>query len=426
MHHFSYKNGELHAEGVPLKRIAEAVGTPFYCYSTATIERHYRVFKESFPSTRTLVAYSVKSNSNLSVIRTLAQCGAGADIVSEGELRRALAAGVPADKIVFSGVGKTAAEMAAALDAGIYQFNVESEPELLVLNEVATSKNTSAPITLRVNPNVDAKTHDKITTGKSENKFGIPWAEARRVYREAGSLPGIKIVGVDVHIGSQITELTPFKEAFSRAVDMAVLLRADGHAVERLDLGGGLGIPYAQTNENLPPTPREYGAMIENLTGGLDLELIFEPGRMIVGNAGCLVSKVIYVKQGAGRRFLILDSAMNDLIRPALYDAFHDIVPVDEPSHGATILPFDVVGPVCETGDTFAQDRYLPDIKPGALVGIMSAGAYGAVQASEYNTRPLIPEVLVKDDQMAVVRKRPTIDEILNREPIASWLQNEP
>ncbi len=422
MHHFSYKDGQLHAEDLPISAIADEVGTPFYCYSTATIERHYRVFKESFPQTKTLVAYSIKSNSNLSVIRTLANCGAGADIVSQGELERALAAGVPADKIVFSGVGKTASEMASALDAGIYQFNVESEPELQLLNEVAVSANRTAPITLRVNPDVDAKTHAKITTGKSENKFGVPWNQARRIYRDADEMPGIRVVGVDVHIGSQITDLTPFKDAFGRAVEMARLLRGDGHAIERLDLGGGLGIPYRQSNETVPPTPSEYGAMVEDLTKGLDLELIFEPGRMIVGNAGCLISRVLYVKNGSDRNFLILDAAMNDLIRPALYDAHHDIVPIKEPAANATNLPFDVVGPVCETGDTFAKDRYLPDIKPGDLVGFMSAGAYGAVQSSEYNSRPLVPEVLVKGSNMAVVRRRPTLKEMLSREPMADWL----
>jgi len=421
MHHFQYVDGVLHAEDVSVPRIAQQVGTPFYCYSTATLKRHFRVFRQAFQAPDTLVAYSVKANGNLSVIRTLADEGAGADVVSGGELRRALAAGVPGKKIVFSGVGKTAEEMADALEAGIYQFNVESEPELDLLNMVAQSKGCTAPITLRVNPDVDAGTHAKITTGRAENKFGIAWESARSVYARAALLDNIKVVGVDVHIGSQITDLNPFEAAFSRAVELVKCLRAEGHEISRLDLGGGLGIPY-RTSEETPPLPSAYGAMIEKLIAGLEVQLIFEPGRLIVGNAGILVSRVLYVKEGVNRRFLILDAAMNDLIRPALYDAHHDIVPVQEPLAGAIRLPFDVVGPVCETGDTFARERPLPPLDAGSLVAILSAGAYGAVQASEYNTRPLAPEILVAGGQMAVVRARPSYEEMLARDHIADWL----
>lgn len=422
MHHFQYRDHRLYAEDVSVADIAAEVGTPFYCYSSATLVRHFDVFRDAFKSSDTLVAYSVKANSNLSVIRTLAAAGAGADVVSGGELRRALAAGVPGEKIVFSGVGKTADEMAAALDAGIYQFNVESEPELELLNQVAGAKSCAAPITLRVNPDVDAKTHAKITTGKAENKFGIAWERAREVYARAGAMAHIQVVGVDVHIGSQITDLTPFETAFGKTVELVKTLRGDGHAINRLDLGGGLGIPYQASNEAVPPLPSAYGAMIERLVDGLGVQLIFEPGRLIAGNAGILVSKVLYVKQGEDRDFLIVDAAMNDLIRPALYDAHHDILAVREPDVGATLLPFDVVGPVCETGDTFAKARMLPPLKAGDLIAFLSAGAYGAVQASEYNTRPMAPEVLVNGERVAVVRARPSYDEMLAREQVATWL----
>ena len=364
MHHFDYTNGVMMAEDIPLTEIAERVGTPFYCYSTATLTRHFKVFREAFGAANTLIAYSIKANSNLAIIKTLADLGAGADVVSEGELRRALAAGVPGDRIVFSGVGKTREEMAAALDAGIYQFNVESEPELDALNEVALSKDQVAPVTFRVNPDVDARTHAKITTGKAENKFGIPWDAARATYARAASLPGIQVVGLDMHIGSQITDLAPFEAAFAKAVEMVEMLRAEGHTIDRLDLGGGLGIPYQHQGET-PPHPDQYAQLIRSLTDGLGVQLVFEPGRMIVGNAGVLASRVIYVKYGTERNFLILDAAMNDLIRPALYDAHHDFLPVVEPSDTATISPFDVVGPVCETGDTFARDRDLPGLESG-------------------------------------------------------------
>ncbi len=422
MHHFTYRNGVLYAEDVAIPDIARAVGTPFYCYSSATLERHFRVFRDAFQTADTLVAYSVKANANLSVIRTLAQAGAGADIVSEGELRRALKAGVPSERIVFSGVGKTRDEMAAALEADIYQFNVESEPELVALNDVARAKGRRAPVTLRINPDVDAGTHEKISTGRAENKFGIAWTQARKAYAAAAALPGIDIVGIDVHIGSQITDLAPFERAFEKVVELVALLRADGHAIRRLDLGGGLGIPY-EAEGTPPPHPDQYAAMIERITKGLNVQLIFEPGRMIVGNAGALISRVLYVKEGIERRFLILDAAMNDLIRPALYGAHHDIVPIREAAAEATKTPFDVVGPVCETGDTFARQRRLPPLHSGDLVAILSAGAYGAVQASTYNSRPLVPEVLVRGEQMAVVRQRPSYEDMMAAEPLAAWLR---
>ena len=377
MHYFHYKEGELFAEDVSLTRIAEEVGTPFYCYSSATLERHYHVFKRAFAGPDTLVAFSTKANSNIAVLKTLANLGSGADIVSGGELHRALAAGIPANRIVFSGVGKTPEEMADALKAGIYQFNVESEPELDALNKVAVSLGVKAPITFRVNPDVDAQTHDKISTGKKENKFGIAWSRARSVYAEAAKMPGIEIKGVDVHIGSQITQLDPFREAFAKVSGLVQDLRNDGHTIERLDLGGGLGIPYDHGNE-FPPHPDEYARMIEEIAAPLNVQLIFEPGRLIVGNAGILVSRVIYVKEGEERRFLIIDAAMNDLIRPALYDAYHGIERVREPQLDEQRLHYDVVGPVCETGDLFAKNRELPPLAQGDLLAILSAGAYGA------------------------------------------------
>ncbi len=421
MHHFEYNNGILCAEDIPIDDIARDVGTPFYCYSSATLERHFRVFAQAFKRPGALIAYSVKANSNLSVVRTLAKAGAGADVVSRGELRRALTAGVAANRIVFSGVGKTREEMAEALEVGIYQFNVESEPELEALSQVSQAMNKMAPITLRINPDVDAGTHEKITTGRAENKFGIAWGKAREIYRDAASLPGLKIVGVDVHIGSQITALDPFEQAFKKVSGLVKDLRADGHDIQRLDLGGGLGIPYASKGK-IPPHPDQYASMIERVTDGLDVQLIFEPGRLIVGNAGLLVSRVIYIKHGENRHFVILDAAMNDLIRPALYDAHHDILPIVEPAQNAVQMPFDVVGPVCETGDRFAQNCNLPPLRSGDLVAIMSTGAYGAVQSCEYNTRPLIPEVMVRGGQMAVIRRRPSYEDMLASEPIADWL----
>ena len=421
MDHFLYRNGILHAEDVPLPQIAEAVGTPFYVYSCATLTRHYRLFEEALAGLDHLVCFAMKSNSNQAVIAHLAGLGAGMDVVSGGEYLRARAAGVPGDRIVFSGVGKTREEMRMALTGGIRQFNVESEPELLALSEVATALGVTAPITVRVNPDVDAKTHEKIATGKSENKFGIPIAKAPAVYAMAARLPGIEVVGIDVHIGSQLTDLEPFRLAYEKVRDLTLRLRADGHAIRRLDLGGGLGIPYERTN-TAPPLPTEYGALIREVFQDLDVEVEIEPGRLISGNAGILVASVIYVKEGEGRDFLILDAAMNDLVRPAMYGAWHDIVPVVEPAPGLDQRPYDVVGPVCETGDTFAKQRHMTPVNPGDLVAFRSAGAYGAVMASEYNTRPLIPEVLVKGDHMAVIRARPTFDEIINRDTVPAWV----
>jgi diaminopimelate decarboxylase len=343
------------------------------------------------------------------------------DVVSVGEYLRARAAGVPGERIVFSGVGKTAGEIRTALEGGIRQFNVESEPELEVLNAVALSLGKVAPITIRVNPDVDAKTHAKIATGKSENKFGIPIARAREVYARAGAMRGLDVIGIDVHIGSQLTELAPFEQAYLKVAELTAVLRADGHDIRRLDLGGGLGIPYERSN-SAPPLPLDYGALIKRTVGHLGCEIEIEPGRLIAGNAGIMVCKVIYVKQGEGRDFLILDGAMNDLIRPAMYDAHHDIVPLLEPEPGAETQPYDIVGPVCETGDTFARQRAMSPLSAGDLIAFRSAGAYGAVMASEYNTRPLIPEVLVKGDQFAVIRPRPTFDEIINRDTIPEWL----
>lgn len=419
MNHFDYKSGELYAEDVPVSRIAADVGTPFYCYASATLERHYRVFSEALPKD-SLVAYALKANSNLAVVKTLAGLGAGTDVVSEGEMRRALAAGVPPERIVFSGVGKSAREIAFALDTGIYQINVESEPELDLLSQIAASKNKTASITLRVNPDVDAKTHAKITTGKGENKFGIPWVKAREAYAHAGRLKGVKVVGVDVHIGSQITDLGPFEEAFVRVIDLVRMLRSDGHEISRVDLGGGLGVPYEAANT--PPSPSAYGKLVSRLLEGLGVRLILEPGRLIVANAGILVAQVLYVKRGLDRNFLILDAGMNDLIRPALYDAHHDMIPVRAPEPGRQRSVYDVVGPVCESTDLFARDRELPAFAAGDLVAILSAGAYGAVQANAYNTRPLIPEVLVKGSRTAVIRPRPSYEAILREDKIPDWL----
>lgn len=421
MDHFLYRDGVLHAEEVSIDQIAAAVGTPFYVYSTATLLRHFQLFDDALEGTDHLVCYAMKAASNQAILKTLARAGAGMDVVSGGEYLRAKAAGVPGEKIVFSGVGKTADEIRTALTGGIRQFNVESEPEMEVINAVALDLGVVAPITIRVNPDVDAKTHAKIATGKSENKFGIPIARASQVYAHAATLPGLKIIGIDVHIGSQLTELEPFRQAYAKVAELTRQLRAEGHDIRRLDLGGGLGIPYTRSNE-APPLPLEYGAMIKETLGDLGCEIEIEPGRLIAGNAGLMVSKVIYVKSGEGRDFLILDGAMNDLIRPAMYEAHHDIVPVLEPTPGVEQHPYDIVGPVCETGDTFAKQRNMPPLTPDDLVAFRSAGAYGAVMSSEYNTRPLIPEVLVNGDQFAVIRERPTFDEIINRDTIPQWL----
>ena len=421
MDHFLYRDGALFAEDVPVAEIAATVGTPFYVYSTATLVRHYRLFDEALAWGPHLVCYAMKAASNQAILRTLAAEGAGMDVVSGGEYARAKAAGVPGERIVFSGVGKTHAEIRNALEGGVRQFNVESEPEMRVISEVAAAMGATAPITVRVNPDVDAKTHAKIATGKSENKFGIPIARARDVYAEAARLPGLKVVGIDVHIGSQLTQLEPFEQAYRKVAELTGVLRADGHEITRLDLGGGLGIPYARSNE-APPLPGDYGDLIRRTVGHLGCEIEIEPGRLIVGNAGILVSQVLYLKNGEGRDFLILDAAMNDLIRPAMYDAHHEIVPVIEPEAAAELRPYDIVGPVCESGDTFAKGRLMPPLAAGDLVAFRSAGAYGAVMASEYNTRPLVPEVLVHGDQFAVIRPRPTFDEIIKRDTIPEWL----
>ena len=422
MDHFLYQNGVLHAEDVAIPEIAAAVGTPFYVYSTATLTRHYQLFDDALQGMDHLVCYAMKANSNQAVLRLMASLGSGVDVVSGGEYRRAKAAGFPGERIVFSGVGKTAEEMELALTGGIRQFNIESEPEMAMLSGIATRLGKTAPITIRINPDVDAKTHEKIATGKSENKFGIPIARASEVYAQAAALPGLEVIGIDVHIGSQLVDLEPFEIAYTKVAELTRTLRDQGHDIRRLDLGGGLGIPYERSNA-APPLPQDYGEVIRRTVGDLGCEIEIEPGRLIAGNAGLLVSKVIYVKSGEGRDFLILDAAMNDLIRPAMYGAWHDIVPVLEAAPGAEMRPFDVVGPVCETGDTFTRNRPLAPVAADDLVAFRSAGAYGAVMASEYNSRPLIPEVLVHEHQFAVIRSRPTFDEMINRDTIPEWLE---
>jgi diaminopimelate decarboxylase len=421
VNHFHYRDGVLHAEDVPVPAIATRVGTPFYCYSTATLKRHYTVFADAFAGMDALVCYALKANSNQAVIRTLAKLGAGADVVSEGELRRALAASVPPEKILFSGVGKTAGEMDFALSAGIHCFNVESEPELELLSARAVAAGRSAPVSLRINPDVDARTHRKIATGKAENKFGIPLRHARDIYRRAAALPGIEIVGVDMHIGSQITELQPFDDAFRLLAELATALKADGHDIRHVDLGGGLGIPY-RTDNTPPPLPDAYAAIVRKNIAPLGLKVMFEPGRLLVGNAGILVSEVIYMKHGDGKDFLIVDAAMNDLVRPTLYDAWHDIRPVVEPVPDAVHRVVDVVGPVCETGDYLALGRDLPALESGDLIAVGTAGAYGAVQAGTYNTRLLVPEVLVDGDRYHVVRPRGSYEELIGLDSLPDWL----
>jgi diaminopimelate decarboxylase len=421
MHHFAYRNGALHAEAVNLAAIAEKVGTPFYCYSSATIERHYRVFAGAFADVPALVCYAMKANSNQAVVATLARLGAGADVVSEGELKRARAAGIAPDKIMFSGVGKTARELALAVDEGILCVNVESESELDILSAIATAKGRTVDISVRVNPDVDARTHAKIATGRAENKFGIPIGRAREVYARAGKLSGIRVAGVDMHIGSQITELQPFDDAFALLSGFVRMLRADGHRIAHVDLGGGLGIPYRDDDEP-PPDPDAYAAVVKRATRDLDCMLIFEPGRLIVGNAGILVTRVLYKKRGEAKTFVIVDAAMNDLVRPTLYGAHHDIRPLAEPAAGARHIVADVVGPVCESGDFLAKNRDLVEPQPGDLLAVMSAGAYGAVHAGTYNTRALVPEVLVREAEWALVRPRLDVDALIGLDRLPPWL----
>ena len=420
MHHFAYRNGVMHAEAVDLIALAEAVGTPFYCYSSATLQRHYEVFAGAFADVDALVCYAMKANSNQAVIATLARLGAGADVVSEGELLRARAAGIPPGKIMFSGVGKTARELALAADQGVLCVNIESEPELELLSSIAAAKDRTAAISIRVNPDIDPKTHAKIATGKAENKFGVPISRAREVYARAAKLPGLRVTGVDMHIGSQITELDPFGAAFTLLAEFVGVLRGDGHAIEHVDLGGGLGIPYGEADE--PPHPEAYAAIVKRVTRNLGCKLIFEPGRLIVGNAGILVTRVLYVKQGDVKNFVIVDAGMNDLVRPTLYDAHHDIRPIREPPAGAKRITADVVGPVCESGDFLALNRTLAAPAAGDLVAVMSAGAYGATQSGTYNTRPLVPEVLVRNSEWAIIRPRIDAEALIALDRLPAWL----
>jgi len=420
VNHFEYRDGVLFAEAVPVPQIAAAVGTPFYCYSAATLTRHYRVFSQAFAGLDALVCYAMKANSNQAVLTLLGRLGAGADVVSEGELRRALAAGIPAGRIMFSGVGKTAREMDFALSADILCFNVESEPELELLSARAAAAGRTARVSLRINPDVDARTHRKISTGKAENKFGIPWQRARAAYARAAALPGLRVAGIDMHIGSQITELQPFDDAFALLTELTAALKADGHAIEHVDLGGGLGVPYRDDNEP-PPLPDAYAEVVRRHVAKLGVKVIFEPGRLIAGNAGILVSQVLYLKEGDAKNFLIVDAAMNDLIRPTLYDAFHAIRPVVR-DDGAARVRVDVVGPVCETGDFLGQDRDMQRLEPGALIAVSTAGAYGAVQAGTYNSRLLVPEVLVSGDRFHVIRPRRSYEELIGLDSVPDWV----
>ena len=420
MDHFNYRDGQLYAEDVSVAEIAASVGTPFYVYSTATLVRHFQLFDDALDGMDHCICYAMKAASNQAILKTLGNLGAGMDVVSGGEYRRALSAGIPPEKVVFSGVGKTLEEITLALKNGIRQFNVESDSELEQISSIASSMDKIAPIAVRINPDVDAQTHEKIATGKAENKFGIPLSRAREVYSKASQMPGINIVGIDLHIGSQLTDLKPFKKAYQKLADLTQVLRQDGHKIKRLDLGGGLGIPY-EKNKSAPPLPVEYGKMVKEVLGHLDCEIEIEPGRLIVGNAGILVSSVLGVKIGDNRNFLILDAAMNDLIRPAMYDAYHDIIPVKQRSSPEAV--YDVVGPVCETGDTFAKKRTMPKLTESDLVAFRSAGAYGAVMSSEYNTRPLIPEVMVNKNEFSIIRKRPSYEEIIDRDIIPNWLK---
>jgi len=421
LNHFEYRDGILFAEGVSIIDIAKAVGTPFYCYSTATLERHYSVFSKAFADIDAMVCYAMKANSNQAVLKTLGRLGAGVDVVSGGELRRGLAAGIPASRIMFSGVGKTAAEMDLALEAGIYCFNVESEPELEILNARAVRLGKKAHVSFRINPDVDARTHAKISTGKKENKFGISWERARAVYAHAATLPGIKVTGIDMHIGSQITELQPFEDAFKLLRELVDTLRADGHAIDHVDVGGGLGVPYKEDN-NPPPLPDAYANIVKDQLRNLNCKIVTEPGRLIVGNAGILVTEVIYVKDGGSKTFVIVDGAMNDLIRPTLYEAYHEIRPVRISAANAPRIKADVVGPVCETGDYLALDREMAMPKPGDLIAVGTAGAYGAVQAGTYNSRLLVPEVLVNGDRFHVIRPRTSYEDLIGLDSVPDWL----
>ncbi len=420
MHHFNYVQGRLHCEGVDLSAIADQVGTPVYVYSTATLRRHARVIADAFDGMDCLIAYSVKANGNLAVLKTLASEGCGADVVSGGELRRAIAAGVDPNKIVFSGVGKTREEMAIGLHEGIHQFNVESGAELEALSEVAASMELVAPVALRVNPDVAAGGHPNISTGKSGDKFGVPWGDAPALYERMKALPGVKAVGVDVHIGSQIGDLVPMRAAFEKVIGLIKELREAGHDLTRIDVGGGLGIPY-KAGDDMPP-PSAYAQMIREVTEGLGLQVVLEPGRVIAGNAGVMVSKVLYHKPAPDRTFMIIDAGMNDLMRPALYQAHHDIVPLAEPAPDAAKAEYDIVGPICESTDKFATQRTMPETQPGARIAFMSSGAYGAVLSSQYNARPLVAEVLVDGDHFAVVRRRPSFDEMIQQEQMPDWL----
>lgn len=422
MHHFSYSNGTLHAEAVSVARIAAEVGTPFYCYSAATLSRHLRVFTDAMTGLDATVCFAVKANSNLAVIRTLVSQGAGCDVVSGGELQLALRAGCPPEKIVFSGVGKTEAELRMALSHNVGQLNVESEAELRTLSRIATEMGKTARIALRVNPDVDAGSLDKISTGRKEDKFGIEWTLAPALYRKAKDMPGIDAVSVAVHIGSQITSLKPFEAAFTRVRDLVVMLRAEGLDIRHLDLGGGLGIPYDHTNSSAPPSPAEYGEMVKRTVGDLGCKLTFEPGRILVGNAGIMVARVVAIKEGTARKFVIVDAGMNDLVRPAMYGARHEILPVTEAPIRSVDAPADVVGPVCETTDCFAKGYPLPPLAAGDLLAFVSAGAYGAAMSSMYNARPLVPEVMVSGDQYAIIRRRPTFEEMTALEQMPPWL----
>ena len=418
---FSYKNDELFAEDVSISTISKAVGTPFYLYSATSIIDNFLSLKKSLDGLENLICYAVKANSNIAILKLLSQLGAGMDVVSIGEYLRAKVAGGPGKKIVFSGVGKRRDEISQVLIGGIKQFNIESEAELNVLNEISLSLNKRTSITIRVNPDIDAKTHEKISTGKKDNKFGIPINRAREVYLKASQMLGVKVVGVDVHIGSQLTDLEPFRMAFIKVAELVNNLLKDGHEINSLDLGGGLGISYKKTND-VQPSLQEYGQIIRETVGSLGCEILVEPGRFIVGNAGILVSEIIYKKFGEDREFLIVDSAMNDLIRPSLYAAYHEILPIKEPNNNSSFVCYDVVGPVCETGDTFATQRSLMKMESGELLAFMSAGAYGSVMASEYNTRPLIPEVLVKGDNFSIIRARPLVEDIIQRDIVPDWV----